>query len=68
MKPVSGKRMCKVLESHGWALDRINGAHHIYTRPDSPLNISVPVHANNDLAPGTQRRIMRQTGLSDADL
>jgi predicted RNA binding protein YcfA (HicA-like mRNA interferase family) len=52
MKPVSGKRLCKVLESHGWILLRINGSHHIYGRPDQPVILPVPVHGNADLPPG----------------
>jgi predicted RNA binding protein YcfA (HicA-like mRNA interferase family) len=60
--------MCKVLEARGWSLERIEGSHHIYTRPGSPLNLSVPVHGNRDLKPGLQRRLMRQAGLTDADL
>jgi predicted RNA binding protein YcfA (HicA-like mRNA interferase family) len=67
MKPVSGKRMCRVLEKRGWQLDRVNGAHHIYVHPDGG-RVSVPVHGNTDLKPGTQRSIMRDTGLTDADL
>jgi predicted RNA binding protein YcfA (HicA-like mRNA interferase family) len=68
MKPVSGKRMCKILEARGWIRVRIKGSHSIYVRPGSPIRISVPVHGNDDLKPGTQRDIMRQTGLTDADL
>ena len=68
MKRVSGKRMCKVLEEHGWTETRINGSHHIYRRGDPPISIPVPVHGNRDLAPGTQKTIMRQAGLTDADL
>ncbi len=67
MKPVSGKRMCRVLEKGGWRLDRVNGSHHIYVHPDG-RRVSVPVHANADLKPGTQRNIMRDAGLTDADL
>lgn len=29
---------------------------------------TVPVHGNTDLKPGTQRSIMRDAGLTDADL
>ncbi len=60
--------MCKILVDHGWELDRISGSHHIFTHPDSPMNLSVPVHGNDDLTPGTQRRIMRTAGLRDEDL
>ena len=68
MKPVSGKRMCKILEQRGWIHVRTNDGHRIYGRPDSPVLIPVPVHANRDLPTGTQRAIMRQAGLTDADL
>ncbi|MGP0068888.1 MAG: type II toxin-antitoxin system HicA family toxin [Isosphaeraceae bacterium] len=68
MKPVSGKRLCKVLESQGWILLRINGSHHIYGRPDRATILPVPVHGNADLHTGTQRALMRQAGLTDADL
>lgn len=67
MKPISGKKLCKVLEDRGWELDRISGSHHIYTHPDG-ARVTVPVHGNKDLKPGTQRSIMRDTGLTDADL
>ena len=32
-----------LLESHGWALSRISGSHHIFTKPDNSP-ISIPVH------------------------
>jgi predicted RNA binding protein YcfA (HicA-like mRNA interferase family) len=68
MKPVSGKRMCRVLEDRGWRLDRITGSHHIYVHPDGGRRVTVPVHGNTDLKPGTQKSIMRDAGLTDADL
>ena len=45
----------------------VNGSHFIYARPGQP-NVTVPVHANRDLRPKTQKGIMRQAGLTDADL
>jgi len=68
MKPVSGRRMCKLLEDRGWQLDRISGSHHIFTQPDTGGRVTVPVHGNHDLKPGTQRSIMRDAGLTDDDL
>lgn len=68
MKIISGKRMCRVLEQHGWTPARINGAHHIYRHPATGRRAIVPVHGNQDLKPGTQRAIMRDAGLTDADL
>jgi predicted RNA binding protein YcfA (HicA-like mRNA interferase family) len=67
VKPVSGKQMGKVLEKRGWQLDRISGSHHIYTHPDGG-RVTVPVHGNRDLKPGTQRSIMRDANITDDDL
>jgi predicted RNA binding protein YcfA (HicA-like mRNA interferase family) len=68
MKPVSGKRMCRALKGRGWTLARIRGSHHIFIHPDSAIQIPVPVHGDRDLKTGTQKDIMRQAGLTDADL
>ena len=68
MKPVSGKHMCRVLERHGWTLDRIKGSHHIYKKPGNAFPIPVPVHGNKMLKRGTQKSIMRAAGLTDDDL
>ena len=32
MKQISGKRFCKLLESKGWILKRIQGSHHIFMK------------------------------------
>lgn len=68
MKVISGKRMCRVLELRGWTLARIHGSHHVYRDSTTGRRTVVPVHGNDDLKPGTQRSIMRDAGLSDADL
>ena len=53
MKPVSGRRMGQILEDRGWILVRISSSHHIYARTGLSHNITVPVHGNRDLKPGT---------------
>lgn len=68
MKTVSGKRMCRILESQGWTLARTRGSHHIYKHSESRRIVVVPVHGNQDLKPGTQRGIMKDADLSEADL
>ncbi len=68
MKRVTGRELCRALENAGWNLDRIKGAHHIYVRPGRVRPIPVPVHGNQTLKTGTQRAIMREAGLTDADL
>ncbi len=68
MKPVSGKRMCRILENHGWTCIRIRSSHHAYQKPGESLTIVVPVHGNRDLKTGTQHSIMKDAGLTEADL
>lgn len=68
MKVVSGKHLCSVLERHGWVLQRIHGAHHIYLRPGNAAILTVPVHGNRDLKRGTLRRLMKDAGLTEEDL
>ncbi len=60
--------MCKVLERRGWRFVRIRSSHHTYASPDGRVQVTVPVHANKTLKAGTQRGIMRDAGLIDADL
>lgn len=68
MKPVSGKRMCRILEKHGWVLIRIYGSLHAYQKPGHPATLIVPVHGKDDLKAGTQHPIMKDSGLTENDL
>jgi len=68
MKPVSGKRLCRLLEPRGWVLVRVNGSHFVYRDPAAGGRAVVPVHGNNELKPRTQKNIMRDAGLTDDDL
>lgn len=61
MMTMSGKELVKLLISHGWRLDRINGSHHIMIKDDQ--TITVPVHGNQDLRPGLLNAILKQAGL-----
>ena len=45
-KPVSGKRMLKLLKDRGWVHVRTNGSHFVFHHPDSTGRIEVPVHGN----------------------
>lgn len=67
MKIVSGKRFAKVLQDHGWTLARIT-KHYIFKGPDGLTTVSVPVHNNDDLKAGILSSLLKQTGLTEADL
>jgi predicted RNA binding protein YcfA (HicA-like mRNA interferase family) len=68
VKAVSGKHLCRVLERNGWDLQRINGSHHIYSKPGVSSILSVPVHGNRDLKTGTLRALVKAAGLTDHEL
>jgi predicted RNA binding protein YcfA (HicA-like mRNA interferase family) len=68
MKSISGKSLCKIVERRGWSLKRITGSHHIYSKEGSKAILSIPVHGNRDLPPGTLRGIMVDAGLTEEDL
>jgi predicted RNA binding protein YcfA (HicA-like mRNA interferase family) len=65
MKPISGKRMCRILEAKGWTLARSTGSHRIYVTQGQNTRISVPVHGNQDLKLGLQKAIMKLAGIKD---
>jgi predicted RNA binding protein YcfA (HicA-like mRNA interferase family) len=68
VKAISGKQLCRLLESRGWGLKRINGSHHIYAKAGQPERISVPVHGNTPLKIGLQRHLMDLADLGESDL
>jgi len=68
MKPVSGKEFTKLLEKKGCILKRINGSHFIFTHPHHIEIISVPVHKNDDLKKGLQKKLMGIADIKDNEL
>ena len=63
MKAYSGKELIRLLEQHGWKVERIEGSHHILTRSDREETISIPVHGNHSLKTGMLRAILRVAGI-----
>jgi predicted RNA binding protein YcfA (HicA-like mRNA interferase family) len=68
MKSVSGKELASALERHGWTLRRVTGSHHIYTKPDALVRLSVPIHSNKPLKIGLLRHLLKQADLSEDDV
>jgi len=58
---MSGKEYIKKLLLNGWKIDRIKGSHHIIKK--GTLTVSVPVHGNKDLKPGTLSNLYKTTGI-----
>jgi len=56
------------LQQRGWILKRITGSHHIFSHPGKTEIISVPVHKNEDLKKGLQKKLMDIAEIEDNDL
>ena len=64
MKPISGKKLCRLLKEAGWILQRVRGSHHIFSKAGERKIITVPVHGNKNVGPGLATRIAKDAGLS----
>jgi predicted RNA binding protein YcfA (HicA-like mRNA interferase family) len=52
-----------MLRADGWARVRATGSHYIFRHPTKGT-VTVPYHgANNEIAPGTLKAILKQAGL-----
>jgi predicted RNA binding protein YcfA (HicA-like mRNA interferase family) len=54
VKALSGKEFTRMLKSHGWSLQRINGSHHIYAK--------AAMHGSESLKVARQRHFMKLAG------
>ncbi|MEI6385290.1 MAG: type II toxin-antitoxin system HicA family toxin [Spirochaetota bacterium] len=59
---MTGRQVAKLLETNGWALDRISSSHHIYHKAGF-RPVSVPIHGSKDLKVGTLHGILKDAGL-----
>ena len=64
---ITGKEMCSILEQNGFVLKRVQGSHHIYTRPGLEGYVTVPVHGKEILKPKTLKSIIHQAELNIDD-
>jgi len=62
MKAYSSRQVIRLLESHGWYVDRITGSHHIFKHPDRTGRVVVP-HPRGTIPTGTFRSIIKQAGI-----
>lgn len=59
------RAIIKLIESHGWTLDRTVGSHMQYRHPTraGTVTISAGGKLNKDVPPGTLNSILKQAGL-----
>lgn len=63
---ISGPEAVKALQRAGFVVRRQRGSHVVLTSGER--TVSVPVHGGRDLKPGTLRGVIRDAGLTVADL
>ena len=64
---VRGDRVVRALEKAGFKVARVAGSYHVLRHPDG-RGTTVPVHPGRDLAKGTLRSILADTGLTIEEL
>ncbi len=65
MRPITAKKLIKILEANGFILSRQKGSHHIYKHPDSNIIVPIPLHGKNNPIPiGTLLAIIKQSKIS----
>ena len=57
------REMLRMLAEDGWVLARTKGSHRQYRHPIKKGLVTVAGHPGDDLAPGTQNSILKQSGL-----
>lgn len=62
-----GERIVRALEKAGFKLARVSGSHHIMRHADG-RGTTVPVHPARDVARGTLRGILTDTGMTVQEL
>jgi len=67
MKPLTARQLERFVLARGWTLASVAGSHHKYRKPGC-RNIVIPFHGSSDLAPGLQQSIMREAGITRAEI
>ncbi len=57
------KEIIRLIEADGWTLNRTKGSHRQYKHPQKRGLVTVPGKPSDDLAPGTENSILKQSQL-----
>jgi len=58
---MTAKEVMDKLKANGWALDRINGSHHVFIKTGC-RPIAVPLHGNRDIR-NLAKRILKEADI-----
>ena len=60
--PLKFRELVRLMEAHGWNLDRISGGHYIMEKPGR-RPVPVPFHKNRELTKWMIAGILKQAGI-----
>lgn len=66
LRVLSGREVCRILESQGFAEVRRRGSHVVMQRRTADSTITVPVPDHKEVRIGTLQSIIRQSGVPKA--
>lgn len=61
---ISGHEAIAAFQKDGFVVDRISGSHHVMKKPGHRFVLTVPVHGNSKLKPGTLRSLINAAGMT----
>ena len=61
--PLTGKEMVKLALENGWVEVRQRGSHDHFKKQGFSYLVTIPVHGNEDLGKGLERKILKDLGL-----
>ena len=64
---ISGKTAIAAFSKAGFVVKRVTASHHIVKKDGHRVLLSIPVHGNKALKPGTLRALIRDAGLTVAE-
>ncbi len=65
MKPITAKRIIRILHENGFIVSRQRGSHMIWKNPQSGIIVPVPLHGKNKpILIGTLHAIIKQSKIS----
>jgi predicted RNA binding protein YcfA (HicA-like mRNA interferase family) len=64
LKVFSGRKICEILEQHGFREVRRKGSHIVMQKIHKQSTITIPVPDHKEIKIGTLMSIIRQSGLS----
>ncbi|MCY4647957.1 MAG: type II toxin-antitoxin system HicA family toxin [Gammaproteobacteria bacterium] len=67
LRVLSGRDVCRILASHGFAEVRRRGSHVVMQKLEGTSTVTVPVPDHREVRIGTLRSIIRQSGLPRAE-